>query len=67
MDTKRRVVRVEPLVNMGQITAMLNPMGWSLPVLPELDALTVGMSFTSVLLTFTSVGFVFNTNKYQRV
>ncbi|XP_071799602.1 delta(24)-sterol reductase-like [Asterias amurensis] len=42
VDTKRRVVRVEPLVSMGQITAMLNPLGWTLPVLPELDVLTVG-------------------------
>ncbi|XP_022101668.1 delta(24)-sterol reductase-like [Acanthaster planci] len=42
VDTDRRVVRVEPLVNMGQVTAMLNPLGWTLPVLPELDMLTVG-------------------------
>ncbi|XP_072032621.1 delta(24)-sterol reductase-like [Amphiura filiformis] len=42
VDTKRRVMRVEPLVSMGQITAMLNPLGWTLPVLPELDDLTVG-------------------------
>ncbi|KAJ7986548.1 hypothetical protein DPEC_G00341000 [Dallia pectoralis] len=42
VDTQRQVVRVEPLVNMGQITALLNSMGWTLPVLPELDDLTVG-------------------------
>ena len=42
VDTSRRVIRVEPLVSMGQITAMLNPLGWTLPVLPELDDLTVG-------------------------
>lgn len=43
VDTERKIVRVEPLVSMGQITAMLNPLGWTLPVLPELDDLTVGM------------------------
>ncbi|KAJ8388495.1 hypothetical protein AAFF_G00133710 [Aldrovandia affinis] len=42
VDTKRRVLRVEPLANMGQVTALLNSIGWTLPVLPELDDLTVG-------------------------
>lgn len=42
IDEKKRTVRVEPLVTMGQITAFLNPLGWTLPVLPELDDLTVG-------------------------
>lgn len=42
VDTEKRTVRVEPMVNMGQVTAQLLPMGWTLPVLPELDDLTVG-------------------------
>ncbi|XP_030044678.1 delta(24)-sterol reductase [Microcaecilia unicolor] len=42
VDTKRQVVRVEPLVSMGQLTALLNSIGWTLPVVPELDDLTVG-------------------------
>jgi delta24-sterol reductase len=42
VDNERRVVRVEPLVSMGQITATLNPLGWTLPIVPELDDLTVG-------------------------
>jgi delta24-sterol reductase len=42
LDTERRVLRVEPRANMGQITAFLNPKGWTLPVIPELDDLTVG-------------------------
>lgn len=54
IDTQRRIVRVEPLVTMvwsfcvyshlhqGQITAALNPLGWTLAVVPELDDLTVG-------------------------
>ncbi|XP_072173012.1 delta(24)-sterol reductase-like [Diadema setosum] len=42
VDTERQVMRVEPLATMGQITATLNPLGWTLPVLPELDDLTVG-------------------------
>ena len=44
VDTARRVVRVEPLVTMGQMTATLNPLGWTLPIVPELDDLTVGQS-----------------------
>lgn len=39
-----QVVRVEPLANMGQVTALLNSIGWTLPVVPELDDLTVGES-----------------------
>ncbi|KAL3280089.1 hypothetical protein HHI36_017594 [Cryptolaemus montrouzieri] len=42
IDTKKKSVRVEPLVNMGQLTASLNPLGWTIPVLPEMDDLTVG-------------------------
>ncbi len=42
VDTKRQIVRVEPLVTMGQITATLHPLGWTLAVVPELDDLTVG-------------------------
>ncbi len=35
-------MRVEPLVTMGQLTAALTPLGWTVPVLPELDDLTIG-------------------------
>lgn len=42
IDDTKRTLRVEPLATMGQITAFLNPLGWTLPVLPELDDLTVG-------------------------
>jgi len=42
VDTERRVVRCQPLVTMGQISATLLPLGWTLPVVPELDDLTVG-------------------------
>lgn len=38
----QQIVRVEPLVSMGQVTALLTSIGWTLPVLPELDDLTVG-------------------------
>lgn len=33
---------MEPLVSMGQLTATLDPLGWTIPVLPEIDDLTVG-------------------------
>ncbi|XP_076812306.1 delta(24)-sterol reductase-like [Clavelina lepadiformis] len=42
VDTKRQVVRVEPLVTMGQLTSLLLPLGWTLPIVPELDDLTLG-------------------------
>lgn len=42
VDTDKRTVRVEPMVNMGQISATLEPLGWTLAVVPELDDLTVG-------------------------
>ena len=43
VDTQKQTVKVEPLATMGQVTAMLTPLGWTLPVLPELDDLTVGV------------------------
>lgn len=46
-----QVVRVEPLANMGQVTALLNSIGWTLPVVPELDDLTVGTFTTPSLLS----------------
>jgi delta24-sterol reductase len=42
VDTERCVVHVEPLATMGQLTATLAPLGWTLPIVPELDDLTVG-------------------------
>ncbi|KAJ9584839.1 hypothetical protein L9F63_020806 [Diploptera punctata] len=42
IDTENQTVRVEPLVTMGQLTATLDPLGWTIPIVPELDDLTVG-------------------------
>ncbi|KAJ3672307.1 hypothetical protein LUZ60_007028 [Juncus effusus] len=42
VDEKRMVARVEPLVNMGQITRYTCPMNLALAVVAELDDLTVG-------------------------
>ncbi|KAK7790540.1 hypothetical protein R5R35_000940 [Gryllus longicercus] len=42
VDEEKRTVLVEPLVNMGQLSATLTPLGWTIPVLPEIDDLTVG-------------------------
>ena len=42
VDTEKRTVVVEPLVTMGQLSRLLNSIGWTIPVLPELDDLTVG-------------------------
>jgi delta24-sterol reductase len=42
IDETNRLCRVEPMVTMGQLTHFLVPRGWTIPVLPELDDLTVG-------------------------
>lgn len=42
IDATRRTVRVESLASMGQISSSLISKGWILPVVPELDDLTVG-------------------------
>ncbi|KAJ6643622.1 Delta(24)-sterol reductase [Pseudolycoriella hygida] len=42
VDVSRRVIRVEPMVNMGQISATLAKLGWTIAIVPELDDLTVG-------------------------
>lgn len=43
VDVNKMTVRLEPQVSMGQLTAALVPIGWTIPVLPELDDLTVGL------------------------
>jgi delta24-sterol reductase len=42
LDIEKRTVRVEPCVSMGQLTHSLLPKGFTCPVLPEMDDLTVG-------------------------
>ncbi|XP_065347913.1 delta(24)-sterol reductase-like isoform X1 [Cloeon dipterum] len=42
IDTENNTVRVEPLVSMGQLSASLAPLGWTIPIVPEIDDLTVG-------------------------
>jgi len=42
LNEKEGYVRVEPQVNMGSLSSFLLPKGFTLPVVPELDELTVG-------------------------
>ncbi|XP_020261247.1 LOW QUALITY PROTEIN: delta(24)-sterol reductase-like [Asparagus officinalis] len=42
VDSDRMVVRVEPLVKMGQLSRVTVPMNLAIPVVSELDDLTVG-------------------------
>ncbi|XP_063542976.1 delta(24)-sterol reductase-like isoform X1 [Cydia strobilella] len=42
VDQKNMTVRCEPMVTMGQLSSTLDALGLSLPVVPELDQLTVG-------------------------
>lgn len=48
INQKEMWVRVEPLVNMGQLSHYLIPRGWTIPVLPEMDDLTVGGLYMGV-------------------
>lgn len=45
IDTKNGIVRAEPRVSIGQLISALVRKGWMLPVVPELDDLTVGGLF----------------------
>lgn len=42
IDLKRHVVRVEPMVTMGQLSATLLKIGWTIGIVPELEDLTIG-------------------------
>ena len=42
IDETRRLVRVEPYVTVGKLNDFLIGRGWTLPVVPELDDLTIG-------------------------
>ena len=42
IDEEKRLVRVEPMVSIGQLNDFLIQRGWTLPVVPELDDLTIG-------------------------
>jgi delta24-sterol reductase len=42
VDAQHQTVHVEPFVTIGQLTKILLPMGYTLPVVPEMDDLTVG-------------------------
>ncbi len=42
VDESARLVRVEPMVTIGQLNDFLIERGWTLPVVPELDDLTIG-------------------------
>lgn len=42
VDIKKQIIRVEPLVTMGQLTTYLLPMGYALALMVEMEDLTVG-------------------------
>ena len=41
IDTENRLVRVEPRVTIGNLNDFLIAQGWTLPIVPELDDLTI--------------------------
>jgi delta24-sterol reductase len=42
LDPEKKLVTVEPEVTIGQLNDYLIERGWMLPVVPELDDLTIG-------------------------
>ena len=42
IDTEKKIVTVEPMVTIGVLNDFLIARGWTLPVVPELDDLTIG-------------------------
>ena len=42
IDEEKKMVRCEPNVSVGQLNNFLVARGWTLPVVPELDDLTIG-------------------------
>lgn len=42
VNEEKQTCRVEPMCSMGKLTHYLLPKGWTIPVVPELDDLTVG-------------------------
>ena len=42
IDEQNKFVRVEPMVTIGKLNDFLIAYGWTLPVVPELDDLTIG-------------------------
>ncbi len=63
VDTKRRIVRAEPMITMGEITHFLKPKGFALSVQAEMDDLTLGGLCMGVGIETTShrEGFLFET------
>ena len=42
INEDKRIVTVEPMVTIGKLNDFLVGQGWTLPVVPELDDLTIG-------------------------
>jgi Delta24-sterol reductase len=63
LDTENKIIRVEPMVTMSDITHYLVPKGYALAVHPEMDDLTIGGLCMGVGIETTSHrhGFLFET------
>ena len=42
IDEKNQTVRVQPRVTIGRLTDYLIKLGWMVPIVPEIDDVTVG-------------------------
>ena len=42
IDEKNKTVRVQPRVTIGRLTDYLIQLGWMVPIVPEIDDVTVG-------------------------
>lgn len=63
LDTENKIIRVEPMITMSDITHYLVPKGYALEVHPEMDDLTIGGLCMGVGIETTShrYGFLFET------
>merc|ERR1719361_2820555 len=48
LDTERRIVRVEPMVTIGNLNDYLIKLGWTVPVVPELDDLPMDRPYGAI-------------------
>ena len=58
IDEANKCVRVEPCITIGNLNDFLIQRGWMLPIVPELDDLTIGGVCFKICGVMSSVQFV---------
>ena len=52
IDVENKVLTVEPGMKMGTLTNKLIPLGWTIPVVPEMETLTIGRQYVTCVTFF---------------